>query len=306
MIKINKLFIPYIAVLLILGFKGNITVSLFFVILHEMVHYLVAKKYGFSGFYLEIKPIGTILNLKDLNDADPREDFIISISGPIFNICCGLVFFIINFFYKSELIYICFSTNIALGLFNLLPAFPLDGGRIFRDILAQKTLYKRANRITVKISMLFGILVIFIFSFLMLFGSYNFSICVIGIFIIYASYKEKERIVYIIMADVIRKKTKFSEKGFIENKSISIHFKKDLLKAMSILDKNKYNIFYVLNEEMKLLDIIYEEELIKALKCYGNITIENYIKILKNVNDNNEMGKLSEKALEEWEHWSNN
>lgn len=303
MIKINKLFLPYIVILFILGFKGNIMVSLFFVILHEIVHYLTARKYGFSGFYIEIKPIGTILNLKDLNDADPVEDLVISLSGPIFNICCGLVFFIISYYYNSDFLYTCFLTNIALGLFNLLPAFPLDGGRIFRDVLALKTIYKRANSITVKISLLIGFSVIFIFSFLMFFGFYNFSICIMGIFIIYASYKEKERIVYIIMADVIRKKTKFLDRGFIENKSISIHFKNDLLKAMSILDKNKYNIFYVLNDEMKLLGILYEEELIEALKCFGNITIDDYLQI-SNEDKNKEMYKLSQKAIEEWEHWS--
>lgn len=303
MIKINRLFLPYIVILLILGFKGNIMVSLFFVILHEIMHYLAARKYGFSGFYIEIKPIGTILNLKDLNDAEPAEDLVISLSGPIFNIFCGLVFFVINYYNSSDFFYTCFLTNIALGLFNLLPAFPLDGGRIFRDILALKTIYKRANSITVNISLVIGFSVIFIFSFLMLFGFYNFSICIMGIFIIYASYKEKERIVYIIMADVIRKKTKFLGRGFIENKSISIHFKKDLLKAMSILDKNKYNIFYVLNDEMKLLGILYEEELIEALKCFGNIAIDEYLQI-SNENKNKEMCKFSQKSIEEWEHWT--
>ena len=48
---------------------------------------------------------------------------------------------------------------------------------------------------------------------------------------------------------------------------------------MGLFDKSKYNIFMVLDENMNVVDIIYEEEIIEALKLYGNITIEKFIKI---------------------------
>jgi stage IV sporulation protein FB len=305
LIKINKLFIPYIILLIILGFKGSIFISLFFVILHECVHYLIAKKYGFNGLYIEIMPFGTMLNLKDLNDAEPMEDLVISLAGPIFNIFCGLVFFVINHYYNSELVSHMCLTNISLGIFNLIPAFPLDGGRICRDILARRTIYKVANSIVVEVSQIIGIVFVVVFLLALMFGVNNLSIGIIGIFILYASYKEKERIVYIIMADIIKKKVRFLDKGYIENKSISINYKEDLLKAMSILDKNKYNIFIVLDDNMKCFGMMYEEEVISALKSYGNITIDQYILMLKK-EDNEDMSKLSEKAIEEWEQWSEN
>ena len=44
------------------------------------------------------------------------------------------------------------------------------------------------------------------------------------------------------------------------------------------MDKNKYNIFTVLDEEMKVMDVIYEEEIVQGLKTYGNITIDEFIK----------------------------
>lgn len=280
-------------------------ISLFFVICHEYVHYLAAKRYGFNGFYIEIMPIGTLLKLKDLNDAEPMEDLVISLAGPMFNICCGLIFFVMNHYYKSEFLIQLYLTNFSLGIFNLIPAFPLDGGRICRDILARRTIYKEANSIVVGLSQIIGVSFLFAFSFLMLFEVDNLSICVMGIFILYASYKEKERIVYIIMADIIKKKVRFLDKGYIENKSISINYKEDLLKAMSILDKNKYNIFIVLDDDMKYFGMIYEEEVISALKSNGNISIEQYI-LLSKKESNEDLCKLSEKAIEEWEQWSEN
>ena len=47
---------------------------------------------------------------------------------------------------------------------------------------------------------------------------------------------------------------------------------------MSIIDKNRFNTFYVLNDDLKLLFIMHEDELIEALKVYGNISLEEYSK----------------------------
>lgn len=81
------------------------------------------------------------------------------------------------------------------------------------------------------------------------------------------------------MGDIIKKKYKFLKQGYIENKNLSINYKNDLITALSIVDKNKYIIFTVLDNDMKFMDIIYEEELIEGLKIHGNITIEEFINI---------------------------
>ncbi|MCD3297892.1 metalloprotease, partial [Clostridium botulinum C/D] len=85
--------------------------------------------------------------------------------------------------------------------------------------------------------------------------------------------------------------------GYIENKSISVYYKKNLLDALGVVDKNKYNLFTVLNDDMKVINIIYEEELIRALKIYGNISIEDYL------NTVDEIDKLAKMAIDEWQDW---
>jgi stage IV sporulation protein FB len=118
----------------------------------------------------------------------------------------------------------------------------------------------------------------FIYILLFFTGKNNFTIGLIALFIIISSLKEKERISYIIMSDIINKKGNFVKKGYMENRSMSIYYKKDLLAVLSMVDKNKYNIFTILDDEMKVMDIIYEEEIIEALKIYGNITIDEFIR----------------------------
>ena len=81
------------------------------------------------------------------------------------------------------------------------------------------------------------------------------------------------------MGDMMRKVRKLKKHKYIENKSISVHYKKGLVNILTLVDKNKFNSFYVLNDDMELIFIIHEDELIKALKYYGNITLEEYMKI---------------------------
>lgn len=296
-VKISKLSIPYILILVVIGFKGKILIAFILVFMHEMVHFITAKKLGFKGFGIEILPIGAVLKLRDLDDAEPKEDLIISLSGPLFNLIFAMIAYFLNIKFKSEYLDILYISNLALGTFNLIPALPLDGGRILRDILAFKTFYKRANKITVNISLVIGGLISVYFFILICLGFKNVSIGVIGFLIIVTSHKEKERIVYLIMSDIIKKRWKFIRKGYIENRSISIYYKKNLLDALGIIDKNKYNLFTVLNDDMKVISIIYEEELIKALKNYGNISIEEYL------NTVDEIDKLAKMAIDEWQDW---
>ncbi|AZV55730.1 M50 family metallopeptidase [Clostridium sp. AWRP] len=280
MIKISKYFIPYVIFLIFVGYKGKLIYTFIIVFFHEMVHYLVARYYKFSGFDIEFIAIGTVIKLKDLDEAYPREDLIISISGPAANLIFSAVFYFAYKNFCSSLCYMLFSINLVIGLFNLIPAFPLDGGRILRSVLSLKMTYKKANRVMIITSIFIGIALMFMYILLFLNGYSNFSIGIIGIFIVTTSLRENERISYIIMGDIIKKRYKFIKRGYIENRTLSIHYRQDLLTAMGLFDKNKYNIFMVLDDEMNLMDTIYEEEIIEGLKLYGNITLEKFIEIL--------------------------
>lgn len=279
MIKLNKYCIPYIIILFLVGFRGQLLVVFVFVILHEFTHYLTARKLGFSGFHIEILPFGASLKLKNLDEASSTEELIISISGPMMNFVLAVIFYAALRKYNCKELYELFMTNLSLGIFNLLPAFPLDGGRMLRDILCKKFMYKKASKITVYISISLGIILFMFYLVFLFYRVNNLNLILISFFILSCSIKEKRRIVYVIMEDIMKKRLKFIKNGTIENRMISVFFRKDLLFGLSMIDKNKYTILTVLDENMKIMRLIYEEEIISALKEYGNITFEELIKI---------------------------
>ena len=88
------------------------------------MHYITARYYGFTGFDMEILPIGTVLRLKNLDEATPKEDLIISISGPLINLILAVIFYFLNCVMPRDYFNTLYLGNLALGLFNLIPALP--------------------------------------------------------------------------------------------------------------------------------------------------------------------------------------
>lgn len=279
MVKINKFFIPYVIMLIFAGFGYSFFVAFFWIVLHETSHIIAARCLGIDNIKMHFIPMGTYIESKMFDETKPKEDIIISFAGPLVNIIMAILLYKVYTVFPSDIVKTSFNTNLVLGVFNLIPAFPLDGARILRAVLSRKIMYKRANKITVNCSLVAGFLLLGYFIFLLSLGKVNLSLGLIAVLIITISYKERERIMYIIMGDIIRKKRRFLKDNYIENKTISVYYKKDLITVLGLVDKNKYNLFTLLDEEMKVIDVVTEYEILEGLKLYGNISIEEFLKI---------------------------
>lgn len=279
MVKINKFFIPYVIMLIFAGFGYSFFLAFFWIVLHETAHIIAARCLGIDNIKMHFIPMGTYIESKMFDETKPKEDIIISFAGPLANLIMAILLYNIYKVFPSNIVKTSFDANLVLGVFNLIPAFPLDGARILRAVLSRKIMYKRANKITVNCSLVTGFLLLGYFVFLLSLGKVNLSLGLVAVLIIAISYKERERIMYIIMGDIIRKKRRFLKDSYIENKTISVYYKKDLITVLGLVDKNKYNLFTLLDEEMKVVDIVTEYEILEGLKLYGNISIEEFLKI---------------------------
>jgi stage IV sporulation protein FB len=145
------------------------------VTLHELGHALVAKYYKINVPHITLLPIGGVASLERMPDK-PLQEFFIAVAGPLVNIVLAAALAPIAIYaWLSVLDYGATSAswdglwrliqqpgignmfvhltfiNLALALFNLLPAFPMDGGRILRALLAMSMPYVQATRIAVLI-----------------------------------------------------------------------------------------------------------------------------------------------------------
>ncbi|WIV68582.1 CBS domain-containing protein [Natrialbaceae archaeon AArc-T1-2] len=173
------------------------------VLLHELGHSLVAQRYGFPIDSITLWLFGGIAALSEMPE-DWRKEFNIAIAGPIVSILVGVVtygLFLLTPVLEGVapttvlngtlfvLAYLAFL-NVALAIFNMLPAFPMDGGRVLRALLARNQSYTRATQQAAGIGKFFAVL-------MGIFGLFTFNIILIGIavFVYIAASSEAQQVV---------------------------------------------------------------------------------------------------------------
>lgn len=277
--KKTKIFLLEFIILLAIGsFYNDILLGFVWVILHEISHILVAKKFHVNLYNMSLHIVGVSVDIKELDELKDHDRLIIFLAGPVFNMGAIIMLFLVRKYIDIPFIESSIFINLVLFIFNMLPAYPLDGVNIYEILLSRKILYKKAKTILVNISFGVSILLGILFLGTIYIHKVNFSLLLSAILITYSTFLEKKKTIYILMGNIFRKRRKLINNEYIENKSISVYYKKDLVKVLSLLDRNKFNSFFVLDEELRLLGIIYEDELIDALKTYGNITLEELLK----------------------------
>ncbi|PRR82434.1 site-2 protease family protein [Clostridium vincentii] len=276
--KTKILLLQFATLIVVCSLSSKLLLGFVWVILHEAAHILVAKGFGINLFNIYLHITGVSAEIGDLDELSENKRLLVFLAGPLFNMGAIIILIWLRDSYNIVLGEGSILINIGLLIFNLLPAYPLDGVRIYEIILGRKKLYKNMKKILVNIS--FGVVgtltVLFILTIYI--HKANFSLLLAAILIAYSTFLEKEKTMYILMGNIIKKRKKLIKENYIENKSISVYYKRDLVKVLSLIDRNKFNSFFVLDEELQLLGIIYEDELINALKNYGNMTLEEFVK----------------------------
>jgi Zn-dependent protease len=171
--------------------------ALFFcVFLHEMGHSLTARRYDIETRDITMLPIGGLARFENLPD-DPKQELLVALAGPAVNIVIAALLFVfvsttgfglesleVGTINERNFLYLILSANFVLAVFNLIPAFPMDGGRVLRALLSFRLNRVRATRIAAGIGQVLAIGFVFIGLF------YNPVLLLIGVFIFLGAQSE--------------------------------------------------------------------------------------------------------------------
>ncbi len=165
---------------LLMGWEGFLLIVgvFFFVTIHELCHGLAAAYFGIKVKRITLLPIGGIASMSETPEK-PYQELIISIAGPLSNVLILVVFYYpLRALLGNEALMYPFLVltgqakytggfnvmahiywiNLVLAGFNILPAFPMDGGRALRAILCYKMGFKEATKMAVKVGHIFALL----------------------------------------------------------------------------------------------------------------------------------------------------
>jgi stage IV sporulation protein FB len=181
--------------------EGILYIVLIFacVLAHEFGHIFAARRYGIRTPEVTLSPIGGVASLERIPEK-PREELVVALAGPAVNVVIALALFLVlgatvDFERAAQienpgvgLLVRLAGANLFLVLFNLIPAFPMDGGRVLRAILAMRRPHAQATRIAARIgqgaAFLFALAGLFI----------NPMLIVIGLFIYLAATAEAQHV----------------------------------------------------------------------------------------------------------------
>lgn len=191
-----------------LGWTMLTIIALFIcVVLHELGHALVARRYGVHTRSILLLPIGGLALLDRLPNK-PIQEFLVALAGPLVNVFLCFLFLPIAVFFAHESMdqIILFwlhpqgniflreatpfdyflvgmvAVNALIALFNLIPAFPMDGGRILRALLSMALSRSRATLIAVRIGQLIALTLL-----LLSWKDFNWPVAIIGVYVFFSA-----------------------------------------------------------------------------------------------------------------------
>jgi Zn-dependent protease/predicted transcriptional regulator len=249
------------------------------VLLHELGHALTGKRYGVTTKNIVLLPIGGVANMEKMPEK-PVQELWVALAGPAVNLVIAVVLFFIlrqtggipNLLdmdadmSSSNFLFNLFLVNVILALFNLIPAFPMDGGRVLRALLAMKYDHAKATEIAARTGQFLAIGFVFlgIFS--------NFWLVFIGLFVFLGAGAESN---FEATRSVL---SKYKVSDVLMKNYTVLPADEPIERAVEQLLNGQETAFLV-TENNKIMGFITRNEIIKGLSELGkNAPLRNIVK----------------------------
>jgi Zn-dependent protease/CBS domain-containing protein len=253
--------------------NGVIFITILFVcvVLHEFGHILAARHYGIRTPDVTLLPIGGVASMERMPEK-PSQEIVVALAGPAVNLVIAAVLMLVlqARFDLSQLAQLeqaqstllgrIAAANVALFAFNLIPAFPMDGGRVLRALLVVKLGYTTATRVAAWIGQGLAL----VFAYWGLFG--NPLLILIAVFIFFAASGEAG---YVQAREYTR--------GYLASHAMITSFQS--LNPLSTVDDAAALLLRTTQQELPVLDgsgvlrgVVTRDNLIAALKERGGAT----------------------------------
>ena len=178
---------------------GRIFVFLIYTItavVHELGHSFAATRRGYRLNSIVLMPFGAVISGDD--ELSVRDQTAIALAGPLTNVCVGLLFVAFWWLFPETYAFtdVVAEANFAIAAVNLLPVFPLDGGRVLYSFLAVRFSQKTAKKVCAAVGAVsaLGLLALFIAS---LFYTINLSFLFFSLFILFGAFAGKKKNAYV-------------------------------------------------------------------------------------------------------------
>jgi len=269
-VKLHPGLLVVFIVAAILGMLSEIFQAILALTLHEVFHAIVAHAMGYRVDTVEFMPYGGVARLIGQSMSN-KADFFIALAGPLCNlIVAGGVMLAVSFFPAAAgpLRYFLLI-NLSLACFNLLPALPLDGGRMFRAILANFLRHRTATLITGWLGVTMGAALVGFSVYLYTRDMVNLFLLVMGVFLILGAARELRSLPQAQIAAMLRRRDAFARGEAVPMRQVAVRESMSAGAALRQLSSSRYNLLQVLDEELNIIGQLDEGKLLAGIAARG-------------------------------------
>ena len=232
-------------------------------VMHELGHSFCASKAGYRLNKIMLMPFGAVVD-GDTDGIKPIDEIKIALAGPLINLAVGVFFVAVWWTFPQTYAYtdIAVSTCLSLALINLIPAYPLDGGRILYALLKTRLKSRTAEKICKGVGLAFSLCLLALFVLGCVFRSVNLSLLFFALFTSFGVFGKRNAGRYVKMfSDYSTEKLK---RGMVCKRQAVDH-SVTLKKVVSLMDEDCINEIVVYKDGVPV-DALGQEKLVEVIK----------------------------------------
>lgn len=241
------------------------------ILFHELAHVFVAASYGLRIKEIELLPIGGVARIEGLTDTSPAVETRVAVAGPLVNFILAGAAWVMSW-HAIPKWFDCFffiETNLALGLFNLLPALPLDGGRVYRAGLTKLVGYRQATAQAANVGRITSVCLGVASLWSIHYGVINFTLAFLAIFLYLAATRELGMASYICMRHLTRKKEELLTRGVLVTAQFTAVSTTTLREIIRWFEPQKYHLIFVVEENCRPRCMLTESDILEGIITDG-------------------------------------
>lgn len=257
--------LAFVAYAVLTGHGLLMAVGMVSIFLHESAHALTSAAFGYPPREIELTPLGAVMRLDEEESVPPGWRLVVLMAGPVMTLLlCTMALFGVKAGWLSlDLGRVVFQCNVSLLLLNLLPALPLDGGRILALLLSCWLRPVCVRTILRALGTALGLLCIGL-NLLMTWrqGGWNLSLAAAGCFIMYAASTATVSAALAELRSFMDRKIRMERKGIAPAHCLAAAENMPLRQAIMMLHPRRVTLFCLLDRELRLRRILSEEQVI--------------------------------------------